>query len=48
MIRLFNAYFPTRTLLLTITEAILVTLGFVWQSFSGRELPPTPGSICFT
>ena len=29
MIRLFNAYFPTRTLLLTITEAILVTLGFV-------------------
>lgn len=29
MIRLFNAYFPTRTLLLTITEAILVTLSFV-------------------
>jgi len=29
MIRLFNAYFPTRTLLLTITEAILVALGFV-------------------
>src|SRR5665811_1344912 len=29
MIRLFNAYFPTRTLLLTVTEAILVTLGFV-------------------
>ena len=29
MIRLFNAYFPTRTLLLTLTEAILVTLGFV-------------------
>lgn len=29
MIRLFNAYFPTRTLLLTISEAILVTLGFV-------------------
>jgi sugar transferase (PEP-CTERM system associated) len=28
MIRLFNAYFPTRTLLLTVTEAILVTLGF--------------------
>jgi len=29
MIRLFNAYFPTRTILLTVTEAILVTLGFV-------------------
>jgi exopolysaccharide biosynthesis polyprenyl glycosylphosphotransferase len=29
MIRLFNTYFPTRTLLLTLTEAILVTLGFV-------------------
>ena len=29
MIRLFNAYFPTRTLLLTVTEALLVTLGFV-------------------
>jgi sugar transferase (PEP-CTERM system associated) len=29
MIRLFNAYFPTRTLLLTVTEVILVTLGFV-------------------
>jgi len=29
MIRLFNAYFPTRTLLLTVTEAILVTVGFV-------------------
>lgn len=29
MIRLFNAYFPTRTLLLTLTEAILVTLGFL-------------------
>jgi len=29
MIRLFNAYFPTRTLLLTVTEAILVTAGFV-------------------
>src|SRR5271166_3032052 len=29
MIRLFNAYFPTRTLLLTVTEAVLVTLGFV-------------------
>src|SRR5271165_5824875 len=29
MIRLFNAYFPTRTLLLTVTEAMLVTLGFV-------------------
>jgi sugar transferase (PEP-CTERM system associated) len=29
MIRLFNAYFPTRTLLLTVTEAILVTMGFV-------------------
>ena len=29
MIRLFNAYFPTRTLLLTVTEAALVTLGFV-------------------
>src|SRR6516165_9733311 len=29
MIRLFNAYFPTRTLLLTVTEAILVTMGFL-------------------
>src|SRR5215469_4421716 len=29
MIRLFNTYFPTRTLLLTLTGAILVTLGFV-------------------
>ena len=29
MIRLFNAYFPTRTLLLTVTEALLVTLAFV-------------------
>jgi sugar transferase (PEP-CTERM system associated) len=29
MIRLFNAYFPTRTLLLSVTEALLVTLGFV-------------------
>jgi len=29
MIRLFNTYFPTRTLLLTFTEAILVTSGFV-------------------
>ena len=29
MIRLFNAYFPTRTILLTVTEALLVTLSFV-------------------
>ena len=29
MIRLFNAYFPTRTLLLTVTETLLVILGFV-------------------
>lgn len=29
MIRLFNAYFPTRTLLLTVSEAILVTMGFL-------------------
>jgi sugar transferase (PEP-CTERM system associated) len=29
MIRLFNAYFPTRTLLLTVTETVLVFLGFV-------------------
>ncbi len=29
MIRLFNAYFPTRTLLLTLSEAILVTAGFL-------------------
>jgi exopolysaccharide biosynthesis polyprenyl glycosylphosphotransferase len=29
MIRLFNAYFPTRTLLLTLSEVILVTAGFV-------------------
>jgi sugar transferase (PEP-CTERM system associated) len=28
MIRLFNAYFPTRTLLLTVSEALLVTIGF--------------------
>jgi lipopolysaccharide/colanic/teichoic acid biosynthesis glycosyltransferase len=30
MIRLFNTYFPTRTILLTLTEAILVTAGFVF------------------
>jgi len=29
MIRLFNTYFPTRTLLLTLSEAVLVTLGFL-------------------
>ncbi len=29
MIRLFNAYFPTRTILLTVTEALLVTMSFV-------------------
>jgi hypothetical protein len=29
MIRLFNTYFPRRTLLLTLTEAILVTSGLV-------------------
>ncbi len=29
MIRLFNTYFPTRTILLTLTEAVLVTAGFV-------------------
>ncbi len=29
MIRLFNAYFPTRTLLLTVSEAVLVTSGFL-------------------
>jgi exopolysaccharide biosynthesis polyprenyl glycosylphosphotransferase len=29
MIRLFNAYFPARTLLLTLSEAILVTSGFL-------------------
>ena len=29
MIRLFKAYFPPRTLLLTLTEGILVTLGFL-------------------
>ncbi len=29
MIRLFNTYFPTRTLVLTLTEAVLVTAGFV-------------------
>jgi sugar transferase (PEP-CTERM system associated) len=29
MIRLFNAYFPTRTLLLTVTETVLVIFGFV-------------------
>ena len=28
MIRLFNTYFPTRTILLTLTEAVLVTAGF--------------------
>src|SRR5215469_7289350 len=30
MIRLFNTYFPTRTLLLTLTEAALVSMGFVF------------------
>jgi len=29
MIRLFNAYFPTRTLLLTVSEALLVTASFL-------------------
>jgi len=29
MIRLFNTYFPTRTIVLTLTEAVLVTAGFV-------------------
>jgi len=29
MIRLFNTYFPARTLLLTVTETVLVILGFV-------------------
>lgn len=29
MIRLFNAYFPARTLLLTVTETVLVIFGFV-------------------
>lgn len=29
MIRLFSTYFPTRTLLLTLSEAILVTAGFL-------------------
>jgi sugar transferase (PEP-CTERM system associated) len=29
MIRLFNTYFPTRTLLLTLSEAVLVTSGFL-------------------
>src|SRR3974390_2506328 len=29
MIRLFHPYFPTRTVLLTLTEAVLVTAGFV-------------------
>jgi sugar transferase (PEP-CTERM system associated) len=29
MIRLFNTYFPTRTLLLTVTETVLVIFGFV-------------------
>jgi exopolysaccharide biosynthesis polyprenyl glycosylphosphotransferase len=29
MIRLFNRYVPTRTILLTLTEALLVTAGFV-------------------
>jgi len=29
MIRLFNAYFPTRTLLLTVTETVLVIFGFL-------------------
>ncbi|HKD85336.1 MAG TPA: sugar transferase [Terriglobales bacterium] len=33
MIRLFNAYFPTRTLLLTVTEALLVTVAFVVAVF---------------
>ena len=29
MIRLFNTYFPTRTILLTLSEVLLVTAGFV-------------------
>ena len=41
MIRLFNAYFPTRTLLLTVTEALLVTLGFtvavVWWAGTASD-----------
>ena len=47
MIRLFNAYFPTRTLLLTVTEAITChTWVSCWRWSSGQErlgcqyLPP--------
>ena len=39
MIRLFNAYFPTRTLLLTVTEALLVTLGFCLAVFVWAGTP---------
>jgi sugar transferase (PEP-CTERM system associated) len=39
MIRLFNAYFPTRTLLLTVTEGLLVTLGFVAAVIFWSETP---------
>ena len=47
MIRLFNAYFPTRTMLLTVTEALLVTASFVvavvfWTGTDTR----TPTFIC--
>jgi sugar transferase (PEP-CTERM system associated) len=33
MIRLFNTYFPTRTLLLTLSEAVLVVSGFLLAVF---------------
>ena len=33
MIRLFNAYFPTRTVVLGVSEALLVTTAFMLASF---------------
>jgi sugar transferase (PEP-CTERM system associated) len=39
LIRVLNAYFPARTLLLVVTEALLVTFGFVVAAFArlGRD-----------
>ena len=48
MIRLFNTYFPTRTILLTLTEAVLVTAGFVLAVvFTSGNMPPRKPT-CFT
>ena len=48
MIRLFNAYFPTRTLLLTLSEAILVTLGFLVAVLLTAGTAVDAESTCFT